>query len=52
VAVIGPIALLLDYLPWGIRMWPIVISMGVLILANSTAALLRRRRLGAAERFE
>jgi len=52
VAAIGPIALLLDRLPWGIRLWPVVSSMGVLILASLTAALLRRMKLEPAERFE
>ena len=52
VAVIGPLALLLNALPWGIRLWPMLISLGVLILVGLTAAWLRRIRLWPAERYE
>ncbi|MGB9879710.1 MAG: DUF1616 domain-containing protein [Anaerolineae bacterium] len=51
VAVIPPLALLLDALPWGIRLWPIVISEATLIALSSVVALLRRRRLPEEERF-
>ncbi|MBC7262713.1 MAG: DUF1616 domain-containing protein [Chloroflexi bacterium] len=51
VAVIPPLALLLDALPWGIRLWPIVISEATLIALCSMVALLRRRRLPEEERF-
>jgi len=50
VAVIPPIALLLDALPWGIRLWPIVVSEALFILACSAVALYRRRRLAEGER--
>jgi uncharacterized membrane protein len=51
VAVIPPLALLLDALPWGIRLWPIVIAEATLISLCSVVALLRRRRLPEKERF-
>lgn len=51
VAVIPPLALLLDALPWGIRLWPIVISEATLISLCSGVALWRRRRLPEEERF-
>jgi uncharacterized membrane protein len=51
VAVVPPIALVLDALPWGIRLWPIVAAEGLFILACSAVALYRRRRLAEQERF-
>ena len=51
VAVVPPIALVLDKLPWGIRLWPIVIGEGLLIGVCSLIAFARRRRLLAGERF-
>lgn len=51
VAVIPPMSLLLDALPWGIRLWSIVISETILILLCSVVALLRRRQLPKEERF-
>lgn len=51
IAVIPPIALVLDRLPWGIRLWPIVISLSLFILACSAVAWYRRRRLPEEERF-
>lgn len=50
VAVVPPLALVLDWLPWGIRLWPIVAGEGLVVAALSIAALLRRRRLPAEER--
>ena len=50
VAVIAPMVLVLDWLPWGIRLWPIVITEGVVIVACSAIALWRRRRLPEPER--
>ncbi len=45
VAVVPPLALVLDRLPWGIRLWPIVISEALVITVCSAVALVRRRRL-------
>jgi uncharacterized membrane protein len=51
VAVVPPMALLLDALPWGIRLWPIVATEGLFILVCSLLAWYRRRRLPQAQRF-
>ncbi len=45
IAVIPPIILLLDMLPWGIRVWPIVLSETLFITFCSALALHRRGRL-------
>jgi len=45
VAIVPPLALLLDRLPWGIRLWPIVIGEGLAIALLSAVAVVRRRRL-------
>ena len=52
VAVLAPIALLLNYLPWGIRLWPIVISLGIYIVVCLAVGMWRRVRLPAAKRIE
>lgn len=51
IAVIPPIALALDKLPWGIRPWPIVASLGVVIAVCSAVAGYRRGRIPNEERF-
>jgi len=51
VAVIPPLALVLDRLPWGIRLWPIVVGETIVIVTCSAVALWRRRRLPPSERF-
>lgn len=51
VAVVPPLALILDALPWGLRLWPIVIGEASVIALASLASLLRCRRLPPAERF-
>ena len=51
VAVIPPLALILDWLPWGIRLWPIVAGESFVIATCSAVALWRRRRLPPVERF-
>jgi uncharacterized membrane protein len=51
IAIIPPLALLLDALPWGIRVWPIVVGQGLFIIVCSAVALWRRQRLPARERF-
>jgi uncharacterized membrane protein len=50
VAVIPPLALILDRLPWGIRLWPIVIGETIVIVTCSAVALWRRSRLLPSER--
>jgi len=45
VAVVPPMALLLDALPWGIRLWPIVICEAVFMVLCTALALFRRHRL-------
>ncbi len=50
VAVVPPMALLLDALPWGIRLWPIVVMEALFILACSALAWFRRQRLTEEQR--
>lgn len=50
IAVIPPIILLLDMLPWGIRLWPIVLSEMLFITFCSTVALHRRGQLPYSDR--
>ncbi|MGD8474167.1 MAG: DUF1616 domain-containing protein, partial [Anaerolineae bacterium] len=45
VAVVPPLALILDWLPWGLRLWPIVAAEGLAIALPSAVALIRRSRL-------
>lgn len=52
IAVVPLIGLLLNYTPWGIRLYPIGISLLLFILAMSYVAVRRRRRLSEEERFE
>ena len=52
VAVLAPIALVLNYLPWGIRLWPIVISLGIYMVGCLAAGMWRRARLPNAIRME
>lgn len=49
VAVLPPLALVLDALPWGIRPWPMVLSLSTLVTALSGVAAVRRYRLGASD---
>jgi uncharacterized membrane protein len=51
VAVIAPLALLLDWLPWGIRLWPILLAYGLYYAILMPAAIYRRRRLPPEERY-
>ena len=51
IAVVPLIGLILNYTPWGIRLYPILISLTVFILAMSGVAWRRRRRLAPDERF-
>jgi uncharacterized membrane protein len=50
IAVVPPLVLILDQLPWGIHTWPIVVAEGAVIAACSAVAWLRRRRLPEEER--
>ncbi len=43
VAIIPPIALLLNWLPWGIRIWPIIVSLSVFIVVCMAGAVIRYR---------
>jgi len=52
IAVVPLIGLILNYTPWGIRLYPILISLVVFILATSGVAWYRRGRLTPEERFE
>lgn len=51
VALIPLFTLLLDYLPWGIRLWPLLIAEAGLILVFSLVAWYRRSQLPQSERF-
>ena len=52
IAVIPPIALLLDVLPWGIRLEPILIAEGAFIAVFAFASWYRRWHLPEDERFQ
>lgn len=52
IAVVPLIGLILNYTPWGIRLYPILISLTVFILAMSGVAWYRRRSLTESERFK
>ena len=51
VAVVPLIGLILNYTPWGIGLYPVFISILIFILAMSSVAYFRRRRLLLEERF-
>ncbi len=51
VAIVAPLALLLYWMPWGIRFWSIVIAEGLLLGLFLLAAILRRGRLPVEARF-
>jgi len=52
IAVVPLIGLILNYTPWGIRLYPILISLAVFILATSGVAWYRRGKLAPEERFK
>lgn len=52
IAVVPLIGLLLNYTPWGIRLYPIALSLFCFILVMSCIATCRRRRLPEEERFQ
>ncbi|MFC1869758.1 DUF1616 domain-containing protein [Chloroflexota bacterium] len=45
------IGLILNYSPWGIRLYPILVSVTIFIIATSVIAWYRRRRLPEGEAF-
>ena len=51
IAVLPPLALVLDYLPWGLRVWPIAIGLSVFVLACWLAAYYRRWRIPDQDQF-
>jgi uncharacterized membrane protein len=52
IAVVPLIGLALNYMPWGIRLYPILVSLLVFIVAMTAVAWHRRRRLAPEERFQ
>ena len=52
IAIVPLIGLILNYTPWGIRLYPILLSISGFILMTSAFAWQRRRRLPPAERPE
>ncbi len=51
IAVVPLIGLILNYTPWGIRLYPILISVTLFILVASGIAWYRQRRLASTKRF-
>lgn len=51
IAVVPLIGLLLNYTPWGIRLYPIIVSLMAFIVATSAIAWQRRRKLAEDERL-
>jgi uncharacterized membrane protein len=51
IAVVPLIGLVLNFTPWGIRLYPILISLAVFIIAASGVAWHRRKKLAPEERF-
>jgi len=52
IAIVPLIGLILNYTPWGIRLYPILVSITLFILITSAIAWHRWRRLPSEERFE
>ena len=51
IAVVPLIGLILNYTLWGIRLYPVLISLTIFIIITSVIAWYRRHRLAQAERF-
>ena len=51
IAIVPLIGLALNYTPWGIRLYPILVSLFTFTISTSMAAMYRRRSLPAGERF-
>ena len=52
IAIVPLIGLMLNYSPWGITLYPILISITIFILIASAVASYRQRRLASDERFQ
>jgi len=52
IAVVPLVGLILNYTPWGIRLYPILIAITIFILAAAAIAWQWQRRLPSQERFE
>jgi uncharacterized membrane protein len=52
IAVVPLIGLILNFTPWGIKLYPIVISVTIFILAASVVGWYRQRRLEPTQRFK
>lgn len=51
IAIVSLIGLVLNYTPWGIRLYPILVCLTIFIIATSAVAWYRRRRLPQDEAF-
>ena len=51
IAVVPITGFILNYTPWGIRLYPVLISLAIFIVATSIVAWYRRHRLTEGERF-
>jgi len=51
IAVVPLLGLILNYTPWGIRLYPILITLLVFTTAMSVVSIYRRNKLNEAERF-
>jgi len=51
IAVVPLLGLVLNFTPWGIRLWPILVTVSGFTLASTAVAATRRRALPADERF-
>jgi len=52
IAVVPLLGLILNYTPWGIRLYPILLSVLAFVVAMAVVAWHRRRRLPPGERFQ
>ena len=52
IAIVPLMGLILNYTPWGIRLYPILIAITIFIFAAAAIAWQRQRRLPSQERFE
>ena len=52
IAIVPLVGLILNYTPWGIRLYPILIAITIFIFAAAAIAWQRQRRLPSQERFE
>lgn len=51
IVAVALIGLALNYMPWGIRLYPVLFTTTLLIIGSSVVAWFRRRRLSSEERF-